>query len=135
MPRTPICRLRAEALEDRTTPAVAVVLSGANLLAFDTATPAVTTTTAVTNVAAGETLVGIDFRPQNGHLYGLGVNTTGTGTLYDISTRTGRATPVGATGGVATTDGLPNPATAGTGFAFDFNPAADVIRVVATDGH
>jgi hypothetical protein len=41
MPRTPVCRLRAEALEDRTTPAVAVALSGSNLLVFDTTTPAV----------------------------------------------------------------------------------------------
>src|SRR5262245_32606346 len=102
-------RLSLTPLETRTTPAVAFALGGvgqatANLLALDTAAPTITQTTAITNVAANETLVGIDFRPQNGHLYGLGVSntsaSTNTGTLYDISTRTGRATPVGPTGGV-----------------------------------
>ncbi len=135
--------LRCEPLEDRVNPVVAYALTGvgngaANLLAFDTASPSITSTVPVTNLATNERLVGIDFRPQNGHLYALGVTTTSAstnvGTLYDISVRTGRATPVGPTGGVTTTDGMPNPATAGTGFAFDFNSVADAIRVVATDG-
>ena len=137
-------RLAVETLEDRLTPAVAYALSNvtvglANLLAFDTASPAVVTPVTITNIAANEMLVGIDFRPQNGHLYALGVTTTSattnTGTLYDISTRTGRASIVGGTAGqVTTSDGLPNPATAGVGYSFDFNPAADAIRVVVTDG-
>ncbi|QDU19646.1 DUF4394 domain-containing protein [Urbifossiella limnaea] len=137
--------LRCEPLEDRVTPVVAYALTGvgngtATLLGFDTASPNLTTTVAVTNVSANERLVGIDFRPQNGHLYALGVTTTSagsnTGTLYDISVRTGRATPVGPTGGVTVTNGggLTNPATAGTAYVFDFNPAADAIRVVGSDG-
>jgi hypothetical protein len=131
-------RLNCEALEDRLTPVVAYGLQGANLLAFDTATPTQVSTTAITGITAGETLVGIDFRPQNGQLYGLGVNgAADTATLYAISTRTGTAAVVGAAPstitftnavGGGTTD-LPDPAT--TGYGFDFNPAADRIRVVA----
>ncbi len=129
-------RLNCEQLEDRSVPAVAFALSGTNLLSFDTANPATTQTTAISGVNGSEVLVGIDFRPQNGHLYGLGVNaTSNTGTLYNISTRTGFASAVGTTGSIAfTTDGsitvdLPDPAT--FGYGFDFNPAADRIRVVA----
>ena len=129
-------RLRCESLEDRVTPAVAFALSGTNLLGFDTASPITTQTTAITGVASGETLVGIDFRPQNGFLYGLGVNaTTDTGTLYAISIRTGFAGIVGTAGSITfTTDGttavdLPDPAT--IGYGFDFNPAADRVRVAA----
>jgi hypothetical protein len=129
-------RLNVEALEDRTTPAVAYALSGANLLAFDTANPTSTTTTAITNIASGETLVGIDFRPQNGFLYGLGVNAmTDTATLYSISTRTGFAAAIGTAGQITfTTDGttiveLPDPAM--QGYGIDFNPVADRFRVVA----
>ena len=94
-------RLAVEALEDRLTPAVAFALSGAapgvgNLLAFDTASPAVVKEVTITGVNPAETLVGIDFRPQNGLLYGLGVNATlDTATLYVISTRTGQAAIVG----------------------------------------
>ena len=61
--------------------------------------------------------------------------TSNTATLYVISTRTGVAAAVGTVGQIAfTTDGvtpvdLPDPATVGWGF--DFNPAADRIRVTA----
>jgi hypothetical protein len=114
----------------------AFALSGTNLISFDTATPGTTATIPIANLTPGETLVGIDFRPQNGLLYGLGVNAaSNTATLYVISTRTGFATAVGTPGQVAfTTDGvtpvdLPDPATVGWGF--DFNPSADRIRVTA----
>jgi hypothetical protein len=133
----PNARLDCETLEDRVTPAVAYALGagGADLLAFDTTNPAVATTAAIAGVAAGDVLVGIDFRPQNGVLYGLGVNgTTGDGTLYAISTQTGFAAAVGAVGSVNPTAALPNPATAGVGYGFDFNPMADRVRVVTTAG-
>ncbi len=129
-------RPMVEVLEDRLAPTVAFALSGTNLLRFDTASPTIVQTTAITNVTAGETLVGIDFRPQNGLLYGLGVNATAdNATLYAISTRTGFAGVVGTAGGVAfTTDGstavdLPDPAA--VGYGIDFNPAVDRFRVVA----
>src|SRR3954451_11266177 len=136
MPRHPR-RLSAEQLEARDVPALAYALSGTNLVPFDTGNPAAALPPiAVTGAAAGETLVGIDFRPQNGFLYGLGVNATAdTATLYAISTQTGQAAVVGTANSIAFKDGagatidLPDPAV--TGYGFDFNPAADRIRVVA----
>ena len=130
-------RLNCEALEDRTTPTLAYALSGTNLITFDTIAPtAITSTTAITGVTGGETLVGLDARPANGQLYALGVNpTTDTGTLYTVNVSTGAVTVVGTAGGVAfTTNGttvveLPDPTT--VGYGFDFNPSADRIRVVA----
>ena len=72
-------------------------ISGTRLVSFTPAAPATfVTDTTLTGLTAGETLVGIDFRPQNGFLYGLGVNaTTDTATLYSISIPTGVITPVG----------------------------------------
>ncbi len=141
MPRRTLSPLAAEQLEARDVPALAYALSGTNLVPFDTGNPAgALAPVAITGVAAGETLVGIDFRPQNGFLYGLGVNAAAdTATLYVISTQTGVAAIVGAPGAAATpgqisyaaTD-LPDPATAGYGF--DFNPAADRIRVSTSTG-
>ncbi len=50
-------------------------LAGLNLVSFDLATPSITATSVpIVGLTAGETLVGIDFRPVNGLLYGLGVN-------------------------------------------------------------
>src|SRR4030095_8132597 len=102
-------------------PAHAFALSGSNLISFHPASPTVASTIAITNLAAGDTLVGIDFRPQNGMLYGLGVNAAAnTATLYGISTRTGFAFVVGGVSGqiAFTTDGvtavdLPGAATVG----------------------
>ncbi len=129
-------RLSVECLEDRCTPAVAFALSGTNLLAFDTANPTAVTTTAISPLMNSETLVGIDFRPQNGFLYGLGVNAmTDTATLYSISTRTGFATAIGTPGQITFVDDmmmtvdLPDPAV--QGYGVDFNPVADRVRVVA----
>lgn len=82
---------------------------------------------AITGVVAGETLVGIDVRPENGYIYGLGVNhTADTMTVYAISARTGVAALIGA-GGFAGAGNLPDPAVARYGI--DFNPAVDRLRV------
>lgn len=112
----------------------AYALSGTSLLSFDPAKPAALSTTALVGVTAGETLVGIDVRPQNGMLYSLGVNaSTNTATLYAVAPETGSVTPVGTAGAIAMTDGvnsidLPDPAA--FGYGVDFNPAADRLRVV-----
>ncbi|MFM9962616.1 MAG: DUF4394 domain-containing protein [Planctomycetaceae bacterium] len=134
--RSPEFSEMVERLEDRTVLAAAFALSGSNLISFDTATPTQVASTPIVGVDASETLVGIDVRPQNGVLYGLGVNaTTDTATFYAISTRTGQAAVVGTVGQVAfTTDGttvvdLPDPAT--VGYGVDFNPVVDRFRVVA----
>ena len=68
---------------------------------------------------AGDHLVGIDFRVARGVLYGLSRQ----GLLFTIDTASGRMTRVGSQ-----TLALP---LEGTDFGFDFNPAADRIRVVS----
>src|SRR5690242_2401467 len=104
-------------LEDRLAPAVAYALSGLNLLSFDTASPTVTSSTAITGVSGTETLVGIDFRTHNGMLYGLGVNAAAdTATVYAIQHRTGIATAIGPVGSVVPGFDLPDPTTTGYGF-------------------
>ena len=104
----------------------AYALVGSNLVSFDLANPTVGTSIPIGNLDAGETLVGIDFRPQNGMLYGLGFDAaSGTGTLYAISVRTGWAGPIGTPGGIALS---------GAKFGFDFNPVVDRIRVVSDTG-
>jgi Domain of unknown function (DUF4394) len=63
----------------------AYALSGSNLVSFDPTSPTVGTTIVITGLALGEALVGIDFRPQNGFLYGLGVNTTSSDFGFDFN--------------------------------------------------
>jgi len=75
-------------------------------------------TVPITGLQPGETVLGIDFRPATGQLYGLGSSSR----LYVISPVTGRASPVGA--GFA-------PPLNGAAFGFDFDPTTDRIRVVA----
>ena len=77
--------------------------------------------TPISSLNPGERIVGIDFRPANNFLYGLGSSSQ----LYIIDTRTGAATRVGAP---LTT------ALSGTEFGFDFNPTVDRIRVVSDTG-
>lgn len=114
----------------------AFVLTNGNLLSIDVSTPFVGgPTIAITGVTAGDTLVGIDFRPQNGHLYGLGYNSVaGTVTLYHISHRTGVATAIGLPVNFVAVDGTTPAPVQGTNFGFDFNPASDRVRVVDDAG-
>src|SRR6187200_3326252 len=92
------------------------------LEAFDSATPGtIIVAVGVTGLQTGETLLGIDFRPANFALYGLG----STSRLYTINTTTGAATQVGSAGAFTLS---------GTAFGFDFNPTVDRIRVVGNTG-
>ena len=89
------------------------------LITFDSATPATASLpVAITGLQAGESVLGIDFRPATGALYGLG----STSRLYQINPATGVATQVGSAGAFALS---------GTSFGFDFNPVVDRIRVVS----
>ena len=115
---------------------VAYVLSNNSLIAIDTASPgAAGAPVTVTGLTAGDTLVGIDFRPQNGFLYGLGFNSvTGTVTVYHVSHRTGQATAVGNPAAFVQADGVTPAPVQGIAFGFDFNPTVDRIRVVTDAG-
>ncbi|GAB3573720.1 hypothetical protein GCM10027345_06840 [Hymenobacter daeguensis] len=75
----------------------------------------------------GLPLVGMDFRPATGVLYGFGYDGAGLAQLYTIDPATGSTTAVAPAFALS----LGGP-TARIGF--DFNPQADRIRVVSTTG-
>lgn len=109
--------------------------SANNLLVFSSDQAAAPATFAIEGLAAGDDIVGLDFRPQNGFLYGLGFNdATGDLTLYNIAIQAApapNASSVFATAVGAANDDVFAP---GTTFGFDFNPAVDRIRIVSSDG-
>lgn len=75
-------------------------------------------TWAITGLDEGERVLGIDFRPATGQLYGV----TNMSRLCTINTSTGMATLISATPFT--------PAINGTEVGFDFNPTVDRIRLV-----
>src|SRR5688572_7609093 len=81
----------------------------------------------VAGLQGGETLLGIDFRPANGQLYGLGSG----GGIYLINAANASAMLVSRLVPVA-------PATAvalnGTSFGVDFNPVPDRFRIISDAG-
>lgn len=89
-----------------------------SLVLFDSATPSSSSTVSVTGVTG--TLLGIDFRPANGLVYGL----TDTNNLYTINPFTGAATFVST---------LSVPFTGGQISGVDFNPVPDRLRVVGAN--
>lgn len=78
--------------------------------------------TTLSGLAAGERLVGIDFRVARGVLYGL----SNVGRLYTIDTASGQLKQVGAAA-LATR-------LQGEHLGMDFNPAVDRIRIVTSAG-
>ncbi|SES18752.1 DUF4394 domain-containing protein [Pedobacter rhizosphaerae] len=76
----------------------------------------------LSGLQTGETILGIDFRPATGQLYGVG----STSRLYIIDPKTGVARSL--------TTAAFTPALSGTAVAFDFNPAVDRIRLVTSGG-
>ena len=75
----------------------------------------------ITGLQAGEMILGIDYRPATGQLYGLGSSSR----IYVIDMN-GVATAVGTAAF--------SPALSGNVAGFDFNPTVDRIRVVTTSG-
>jgi hypothetical protein len=121
------------------TPIVALSADGTQLSRFSSATPGTAVTVTIGGVAAGETLVGIDYRPQTGQLYSLGIDpSSDTGTVYILDPQTGTAAVVGATTGlVAFVDDIGAPVDfppVSAGYGFDFNPTVDRIRLVNGSG-
>ena len=97
-----------------------------NLVRFDSAAPdTYAQNVAITGVATGDRLVGLDFRSNGGALYALGYNgTTGAGNIYTLDRNTGA---------VLTTTAL-STGLVGNAFGVDFNPAADRLRIVSNSG-
>lgn len=122
---------------DRTLPAITGVevfalsqnASGVgNLISFDSDNPGlVRTWKPVTGVTAGQSLLGMDFRPATKELFAFGYDATLMNyQLYTINTASGAATAVNAAAVSLPLD------TALVGF--DFNPTVDRIRLVGAGG-
>ena len=82
-------------------------------------------TVGIKGLPVTEFLVGIDYRVTRGVLYALARS----GRVYTINTETGHVIPVGMAPVAGTATVLD-----GTAFGFDFNPAADRIRVISNTG-
>ncbi|OOQ59715.1 DUF4394 domain-containing protein [Mucilaginibacter pedocola] len=78
----------------------------------------------VTGLQAGETILGMDFRPATGQLYAIG----STSRLYIINTATGAARAVNAA------PFTPAITASIYGAGFDFNPTVDRIRYIGYNG-
>lgn len=97
------------------------LLGGTSIFSFDTTAPGTgSAAVAISGLSVGESVLGIDFRPTNGVLYGLGTS----GRLYTINSATGAATlastlSTGLTGG---------------DYDISFNPTVDRLRIVGTSG-
>lgn len=92
------------------------------LIKFNAGTPRqIDARVPISGLQPDERLVGIDFRVARGVLFGL----TSSGRLVTINTTSGEARQVGTATPLALNE---------QPIGFDFNPAADRIRVVAADG-
>lgn len=92
------------------------------LLRFNSGTPGtIESTVQVSGLGTDESLVGIDFRPATGQLFGISSGSR----LYTIDMGTGASTAVGSAPLTTTLSGA--------NFGFDFNPAVDRIRVTSDD--
>lgn len=111
------------------------LLSDNTLLRFDSSAPGTTTNVAVTGLAAGETLRGIDYRPKDGKLYGVISQADGSGArIVTINRITGATTGVASIKTNAANSILMDGATPvslrGQLVGVDFNPMADALRIV-----
>lgn len=91
-----------------------------NLVKFDRKSPDdLKNRESITGLPMGEELVGIDFRPKTGDLYGLGSDSN----IYRVNPRTGIA---------IAESGTPfTPELEGDSFGVDFNPVPDRLRVTS----
>lgn len=101
------------------------------LLSFSAASPGdIETNVKVSGLPSGASLIGIDFRPLDGKLYTVAKVGT-TGSLYTVDPETGAATFVATLVMAGTTTPV---ILQGSQFGFDFNPAADALRIVSDTG-
>ena len=102
-------------------------LAGNTLDKYSTSNPETLLGSAtITGLQNGETVLGLDFRPRNGKLYALGSKSR----VYIVNPTTGVATFAFS---FKTTTGMAV-LLSGTSFGFDFNPAADRLRIISNTG-
>ena len=109
---------------------VAALTAAGNIITFFRATPGtLVSNLAITGLASGEQLIGIDVRPATGELYTVST----LGRIYTLEPGTGVVTFKAA---LASDPVSPTPFTAlaGTVFGIDFNPVPDRLRIVSNTG-
>lgn len=100
------------------------IRSDAELVRFSPDAPGtVTSVGTITGLGAGESVVGLDFRPADGDLFAV----TSAGNLLIVDPATAIATPIQPISGDGT-------ALTSARFGVDFNPAANALRIVGDDG-
>lgn len=97
--------------------AVGMSEHGTSLVAFNTANPQSSKVIGGITGMGNDKLVGIDFRPKNHELYGVGAS----GKIYVLDPRTAAAKQVGKL----------SVALSGASFDIDFTPAGDQLRIVS----
>ncbi len=96
------------------------LVGSTRIVTFDSATPGtITTSRAITGLAAGVTLTGIDLRPADNQLYSVSTS----GEVYRLTLSGGNYT--------ATSLGTISTAPTGSSFGLDFNPTVDRLRMVS----
>jgi hypothetical protein len=108
------------AAPDRSQGALAYASAGTSIATFDTDTPGTVSSVGITGLQLGETLTGIDVRPADAMIYGVGSSSR----VYTINPITGVAVQIGSSGAFVIS---------GTSFGMDFNPVPDRIRFVGND--
>ena len=92
------------------------------LVVFDSTTPLnASTPVTITGLQAGERILGMDLRPANATLVGVGSS----GRLYTLNATTGASTLLSVLSGASL---------AGTSFGVDFNPMVDRLRITSNTG-
>ncbi|MEH6437579.1 DUF4394 domain-containing protein [Massilia sp. DD77] len=105
--------------------------AGNRLISFNRESPGtVRTNVALSGLQGGDNLVGIDFRPSDGMLYGVGSG----GRLYTIDTASGAVTLKSTLAADAADTSAPFTSLSGADFGVDFNPVADRLRIVGNTG-
>lgn len=110
---------------------IALTESGQIASVNRSAPTALVSTQTVSGLKTNDSLIGIDYRPANGKLYGVGA----LGNIYTIDPTTGVATFTTAFKNAEATAAFTAGITSNPSLiSMDFNPVADRLRVVGSDG-
>lgn len=110
------------------------VTSGGIFARFDNASPgSLDALTLITGLSAGETVIGMDFRPSTRQLY-IVTKASGVGRLYTVNPDTAAATLVETLAADPADAASPYTSLSGTRFGINFNPVPDRLRIVSDSG-
>ncbi len=106
------------------------VTSEGRLLFFERSSGAIRRSTAITGLASGESILGLDFRPADRAAYAL----ANSGVLYTVNLDSGEGTLKSRLMADSADTSDPFEELAGEVYGVNFNPVADRLRVVSNSG-